>query len=163
MLKLSRNVAANRILDAHGLGPKRYPNPIAAMRALVAVQTQYPASLGPALAARANGVTDKWVQNALRRKKTFLKAWNLRATLHTMLPEDHMLLLAALQSHFHGRSGAQVSPEQILAGSRYAARESYGAVPAGAQRTGRRRPPESLRPRGDGGVRHRPVRQPVRQ
>src|SRR2546423_2402896 len=100
---ISPTAAANRIVDAHGLGSKRYPDPIAAMRALVAVQTQYPASLGPALAARANGVTDKWVQSALRKEKTFLKAWNLRATLHTMLPEDHMLLLAALQSHFHGR------------------------------------------------------------
>ena len=67
-MRLTRNVAANRILDAHGLGSKRYPNPIAAMRALVAVQTQYPASLGPALAARANGVTDKWVQSALRKE-----------------------------------------------------------------------------------------------
>jgi len=100
---IPRHIAAHRILTAHGLGRKRYSTPAEAMRALVAVQTQYPASLGPALAARANGVTDKWVQNALLKEKTFLKAWNLRATLHTMLPEDHMLLLAALQRGFYER------------------------------------------------------------
>jgi hypothetical protein len=82
-MHFSEQQARQRILNAHGLGRQRYANPVDAMRALVAVQTQYPASLAPALAARSNGVTQKWVESALAKKRVFLKGWNLRATLHT--------------------------------------------------------------------------------
>jgi hypothetical protein len=96
-MHISEQQARQRILNAHGLGRQRYASPVDAMRALVAVQTQYPASLAPALAARSNGVTLKWVESAIAKKRIFLKGWNLRATLHTSLAQDHMMMLAAVQ------------------------------------------------------------------
>lgn len=96
--EITETAAANRILQTHGLGRKRYSNPAEALKAIVAVQTQYPASVGPALAARANGVTERWLRSALSKHKIVLKGWNLRVTLHASLAEDHMLLLRALHT-----------------------------------------------------------------
>jgi hypothetical protein len=69
------------------------------MRSLIAVQTQYPASLGPALAARAERVSLRSIDAALFREKRFLKGWSVRATLHTALADDHMLMVAAVGPH----------------------------------------------------------------
>lgn len=96
-MKISQAEARSITLANQGLGHGgRFADASAAMRALVAVQTQYPASLAPALAARAENVTSAAVERLLSKEKRFLKGWSLRSTLHTALAEDHMLLLGMI-------------------------------------------------------------------
>lgn len=92
--RLSQEQARRHILSRQGLVAP-YPSLHEAARAMIAVQTQYPASVGPSLAARAEGVTAKEVEDALLRHRTILKGWSVRNTLHAHLVEDHFLLLSA--------------------------------------------------------------------
>jgi len=99
VVNLSAEEARSIILARHGLTQgARYADPASAMRALIAVQTQYPASLAPALAARAEKATARSIDRALTKEKIFLKGWSLRQTLHTALAEDHMLVLGAMSA-----------------------------------------------------------------
>lgn len=109
-MTLTEAEARSIILVRHGLTHGgRYPDPVSAMRALVAVQTQYPASLAPALAARAEKVTARSVEHALSKNKVFLKGWNLRCTVHTSLAEDHMMMLRAGGAYFASRHSAWIA------------------------------------------------------
>jgi uncharacterized protein YcaQ len=69
------------------------------MRAVVAVQTQYAASLPVALLARSKTYPKNWHERALK-VGTIAKSWTLRHTVHTQCIEDHALLLAAIGPHW---------------------------------------------------------------
>ncbi len=113
-MTLTEDEARSIILTRHGLTHGgRYPDAASAMKALVAVQTQYPASLAPALAARAEKVTARSVEQALSKNKIFLKGWNLRCTVHTSLAEDHMLMLRAGGAYFASRHAAWIGSHGI--------------------------------------------------
>jgi hypothetical protein len=117
-MKLTQEEARSIILARQGLGQGgRYATPAEALRALVAVQTQYPASLAPALAARADKVTARTVERALAKEKTFLKGWNLRSTLHTSLAADHMMMVSALGRRIVSRHAAWLGGHGIDAES----------------------------------------------
>ncbi len=72
-------------------------DPLEALRSIIAVQTQYAASLPVALHARSLGYPCEWHETALRNG-SIVKSWTLRRTVHTQAAEDHALFLAALGS-----------------------------------------------------------------
>jgi hypothetical protein len=93
---VTQEEARRRILSQQGL-IKRFDEPLKAVRSLIAVQTQYPASVGPAIAARAKGVSARWLKEQLEKKRVLLKGWSVRNTLHTHLADDHLMLVAAMR------------------------------------------------------------------
>jgi len=70
---------------------------------MVAVQTQYAASLPAAVAARVKKVRLGWDDEALEHGGRLVKSWTVRSTLHAHLPEDHSLLVALRGSPAHAR------------------------------------------------------------
>lgn len=74
-----------------------------ALRRVVAVQTQYAASLEVALAARSAKLDPKWEARALAVDGDVVKAWSLRNTLHAHDREDHPLLVAAIGGRAYDR------------------------------------------------------------
>jgi uncharacterized protein YcaQ len=69
-----------------------FPTPEDTVRNLFAVQTQYAASLGVAVAARAKSVKPSWPDDAINRNPTLVKTWSLRSTLHVHHVSDRAML-----------------------------------------------------------------------
>lgn len=65
------------------------------MSRLVAVQSQYPASVSPALAARCPGCAAGWVDHMVE-SRAVLKGWLMRQTVHAALAADYSLALSAV-------------------------------------------------------------------
>lgn len=63
---------------------------------MVAVQTQYAASLEVAVAARLQKGKPGWEVGATDVNGPLVKSWSLRCTLHVHRPEDHALILSTL-------------------------------------------------------------------
>jgi hypothetical protein len=63
---------------------------------MVAVQTQYAASLAVSVAARTHGVKPGWELKALQPGGRLIKAWSVRRTLHAHVAEDHDMILSCL-------------------------------------------------------------------
>lgn len=80
-----------------------FTDPFDAVRAMVAVQTQYAASLPVAVAARTRRPKPGWDDAALVHGGPLVKSWSVRHTLHTHLREDHALILATIGEHWYGR------------------------------------------------------------
>ena len=74
--------------------PRRSLLPVA--RRLVALQAQIPSTPFLSLAARVEGVDAKDVEREVTVRKTLLKVWCLRLTLHVIATEDLPLLHAAV-------------------------------------------------------------------
>jgi hypothetical protein len=71
-----------------------FPTPEETVHALFAVQTQYAASLGVAVAARVKRMKPSWSEDAFNRNPTLLKTWSLRSTVHVHHVSDRALLKA---------------------------------------------------------------------
>ena len=69
--------------------------PLNAVRRMVAVQSQYDGSVPLALWARCPGVAVDWVEQAIEKKRTLIKSWSLRMTLHVQAAEDWPLIVGA--------------------------------------------------------------------
>ncbi|HEY0867368.1 MAG TPA: winged helix DNA-binding domain-containing protein [Fimbriimonas sp.] len=67
-----------------------------AMRAMVAVQTQYAQSLGQALAARSEAPEAEFETEGLQPDGCLVKSWTLRGTVHTHTREDFALVRSAV-------------------------------------------------------------------
>jgi len=80
-----------------------YGDPLDALRAVVAVQTQYAASLAIALAARTRSLPCGWEQAAFNDARSVVKSWTLRATLHVHRREDYPMVVGTLADAFHAR------------------------------------------------------------
>jgi hypothetical protein len=65
-------------------------------RRLVALQAQIPSTPFLSLAARVEGVTASDVEREISERKTLLRVWCLRLTLHVIATEDLPLLFAAV-------------------------------------------------------------------
>ncbi len=100
--KLTLNQARHLALRSQGL-LDRYPDPLSAMEAVVAVQSQYAVSVVPALFARAKGVTARKVDRMLLKERTLIKSWNLRHTLHCFRSQDLVLFHHALGKELYRR------------------------------------------------------------
>jgi len=69
-----------------------FASPEEAVKTLFAVQTQYAASLGVAVAARVKKLEPSWPDDAINRDPTLIKTWSLRSTLHVHHVSDRGLL-----------------------------------------------------------------------
>ncbi|MEZ0325890.1 MAG: winged helix DNA-binding domain-containing protein [Fimbriimonas sp.] len=63
---------------------------------MVAVQTQYAASLTTAIAARTRKLPKDWESKALAPGGSIVKSWSVRHTLHAHTKEDHDLLVGCV-------------------------------------------------------------------
>lgn len=71
-----------------------FESPEQVVRQLFAVQTQYAASLGTAVAARVKRMKRTWPDDAINKNPTLFKTWSLRSTLQVHAIEDRPLVLA---------------------------------------------------------------------
>lgn len=94
--------ARRLILQRQGL-VRPFATPAEAVTAMVGVQTQYPGSLGVAVAARTSDMDPSWVEGAMSADGPLIRSWSLRNTLHAHLPEDHALVLSVLGPRLHAR------------------------------------------------------------
>ncbi len=78
-----------------------FADPLDAVRAMVAVQTQYAASLPVAVATRVKKATPGWDEQALEVGGRLIKSWSLRHTLHAHTSEDHQLVVGTLGAHLY--------------------------------------------------------------
>ncbi len=78
-----------------------FADPMDAVRAMVAVQTQYAASLPVAVATRTKKPKPGWDDRALRPGGELIKSWSLRLTLHAHTVEDHDLVVGSLGPHLY--------------------------------------------------------------
>ena len=88
------------ILHRQGL-IRPFEDPFDAVRSMVAVQTQYAASLPVAVAVRTKRVKPGWDDRALEADGTLIKSWSLRHTLHAHTIEDHRLVVGTLGAHLY--------------------------------------------------------------
>jgi len=91
-----------------------FEDPFDAVQAMVAVQTQYAASLPTAVAARVRKVKLGWDDAALQAGGRLIKSWTVRSTLHAHLPEDYSLLVAIRGVKAHARYLAWIREKQGL-------------------------------------------------
>src|SRR5437868_14418044 len=92
-LLISQKQARAWLIAGQGLDTP-FATPEEAVHALFAVQTQYAASLGVAIAARVKRMKPTWPDQAFNRNPTLVKTWSLRSTLHAHLVSDRELLKA---------------------------------------------------------------------
>jgi hypothetical protein len=78
-----------------------FDEPLAAVRAMVAVQAQYAASIPFAVHARCPSASRAWTDRALTREKSLVKTWCLRGTLHTLATEDLALMVGSFGERYH--------------------------------------------------------------
>lgn len=98
-ISISQRQARNLLISSQGLG-EPFPDPDEAVRALFAVQTQYAASLGFAVAARVKRMKPSWPDDAFNRNPTLIKTWSLRSTVHVHLLSDRALVNAFNQPRY---------------------------------------------------------------
>jgi uncharacterized protein YcaQ len=90
-VQISQKQARAWLMANQGLADP-FPSPEDAVRTLFAVQTQYAASLGVAVAARVKRMKPSWPDDAINRDPTLIKTWSLRSTLHVHHVSDRVLL-----------------------------------------------------------------------
>jgi hypothetical protein len=78
-----------------------FDEPLAAIRALVAVQAQYTASIPFAIHARCPSAPCTWTDRALANEHSLVKTWCLRGTLHVLAAEDLALLVGSFGEQYH--------------------------------------------------------------
>ncbi|MDR3691485.1 MAG: winged helix DNA-binding domain-containing protein [Fimbriimonas sp.] len=88
------------ILRRQGL-IKPFDVPLDALRAMIAVQTQYAASLPTSVATRVRSVQPDWDEDALAAGGSLIKSWSLRHTLHAHTVADHGLVVGTLGAHLY--------------------------------------------------------------
>ncbi|MGV3614901.1 MAG: winged helix DNA-binding domain-containing protein [Fimbriimonas sp.] len=91
-----------------------FRDPFEAVRAMVAVQTQYAASLPVAVAVRTRRPKPGWDERALIPGGEIVKSWSLRHTLHAHLREDHALILGSIGEWWYRRHAKWLTEEQGL-------------------------------------------------
>jgi hypothetical protein len=99
MTSFTQEQAREIVLSRQGL-LARYSDPLDAVRAMIAVQTQYAASLGVAVASRTNSLAKGWDEKAIDLDGPLVKSWSVRHTLHAHTREDHAMLLGIVGSRF---------------------------------------------------------------
>jgi len=118
-MELTQNQARRLALGAQGL-LDRFEQPIEAVAAVVAVQSQYSVSLLPALHARAKSVTPRRVERMLAKDRTLVKSWNLRHTLHCFRSEDMALFGDAMGESLCRRFQAWMAAYDIFSADEHA-------------------------------------------
>jgi hypothetical protein len=99
MVSLSQDQAREIILSRQGL-VDRYSDPLDAVSAMIAVQTQYAASLGVAVGTRTKALAKGWDEMAVEIDGPLVKSWSVRHTLHAHTRDDHAMLLGIVGHRF---------------------------------------------------------------
>lgn len=92
---------ARRFALARGGVSQPFDDPLAAVRALIAVQAQYAASVPLAIHARCPSAPCSWTDRALTHKRLLIKTWCLRGTLHTLAADDLPLMTGTFGEPCH--------------------------------------------------------------
>ena len=99
-LHITARQAADFALARGGIS-QPFDEPLAAVRAMVAVQAQYAASIPFAVHARCPSATRTWTDRALARERSLVKTWCLRGTLHALAAEDLALMVGSFGERYH--------------------------------------------------------------
>lgn len=70
--------------------------PLEAVRRLIAIQAQYAATAPLAIRARSRDLPSDWVGTALSEKRTLVKTWCLRGTVHILASADLAMMVQAV-------------------------------------------------------------------
>jgi hypothetical protein len=92
---------ANLFALARGGLSQPFDEPLAVVRAMVAIQAQYAASIPVAIHARCPSAPNGWTERALMTQRSLVKTWCLRGTLHAMATDDLALLTGAFTGYHH--------------------------------------------------------------
>ncbi len=116
-LRITQKQARAWLVASQGLTTP-FATPEEAVRNLFAVQTQYAASLGVAIATRVRRMKPAWPDAAFNKNPTLVKTWSLRSTLHAHLVEDRALVKAFCKPRYDQFLGwmktYQMAPGQML-------------------------------------------------
>jgi len=96
---------ANLFALARGGISQPFDDPLDAVRAIVAVQAQYAASVPLAVHARCPSAPLSWADRSLAQRHTLVKTWCLRGTLHAVAARDLSLMTGAYSEQ--GRLGIE--------------------------------------------------------
>ncbi len=99
-LHITARQAADFALARGGIS-QPFDEPLAAVRAMVAVQAQYAASIPFAVHARCPSAKHTWTDRALARERSLVKTWCLRGTLHALAVEDLALMVGSFGERYH--------------------------------------------------------------
>ncbi len=99
-LHITARQAADFALARGGIS-EPFDEPLAAVRAMVAVQAQYAASIPFAVHARCPSARHAWTDRALARERSLVKTWCLRGTLHALATEDLALMVGSFGERYH--------------------------------------------------------------
>jgi hypothetical protein len=99
-LHITARQAADFALTRNGIS-QPFDEPLAAVRAMVAVQAQYAASIPFAIHARCPSAPRTWTDRALARERSLVKTWCLRGTLHALAAEDLALMVGSFGERYH--------------------------------------------------------------
>jgi hypothetical protein len=94
-MMLTREQALGLLMRKQALS-ERLDDPFGVVDRLIAVQTQYAASLPQAVAVRLRRPSQGWIEQELRPRGRLVKTWTIRNTLHTMTEDGFALLLRAV-------------------------------------------------------------------
>jgi hypothetical protein len=107
-MRLTRDEARSMILFKQGL-VEPFDDPLDAVRAMLAVQTQYAASLPTAVAARTRKPESGWDVRELIPNGRLVKSWSVRHTLHVHTREDLALILGCVGEPFGAKLSGWIS------------------------------------------------------
>ena len=94
-LKLTpRQVIAFTLRRQYLIQPAEQPLEVA--RRLIAIQAQYAASVPLAIWTRSPNLSSDWVKAALSEKRTLVKTWCLRGTVHILASTDLAMMVQAV-------------------------------------------------------------------
>jgi hypothetical protein len=99
-LHITAQQAAGFALARGGIS-QPFDEPLAAVRAMVAVQAQYAASIPLAIHARCPSAPRAWTDRALAHDRSIVKTWCLRGTLHALATEDLSLMVGSFGERYH--------------------------------------------------------------
>ena len=116
-LTITQKQARAWLVSGQGLS-QPFGSPEEAVQSLFAVQTQYAASLGVAIATRVRRMKPAWPDSAFNKNPTLVKTWSLRSTLHAHLVEDRALVKAFCKPRYEQFLGwmksYNMAPGQML-------------------------------------------------
>jgi hypothetical protein len=99
-LHVTARQAADFALARNGIS-QPFTEPLAAVRAMVAVQAQYAASIPLAIHARCPSAPRTWTDRALSHDRSLVKTWCLRGSLHALAAEDLALMVGSFGERYH--------------------------------------------------------------
>lgn len=116
MTALDWNVArARRLVRSHLVTPARRSRLIEVVRAVCGLQAQLLSAAELALSARVIGITKETVRDALWVKRTLVRAWTVRGTIHVIPADDLPLYMAALGTRRYWESEEWLARQELTA------------------------------------------------